>query len=100
MNKFPWKAIITLAVVVPSIFLDGWVLMKLWQWLVTPWFPILPLLSLQAATGLAFFCQYMIGLDTVMPAPPYNDWEGSLFMLVFRPLLALGMGWMLANIPY
>ena len=88
---------ITPFIVIPHALLDGWVLQKLWGWFIVPVFG-LPALSLAAAIGIGMTASYITHHSQVRPK---ETQEGKaavasmLWELFFRPLVALGLGWVI-----
>ncbi len=86
---FLFVAVLVSALVGAACVLEGWVATKLWAWFVIPQFHLAPL-PLAIAIGLSF----LISVYRYSPAAPEkeSDWK-PLGMIIAKPMLLLGMGW-------
>jgi hypothetical protein len=72
--------------------LNGWVLSVLWAWFLVPLG--VPAINVVTAIGVALVVAYMTyQLQTGKSDPDASYPFQSLFVAVFKPLFALGFGW-------
>lgn len=87
------------AMLVPALVLDGFVVMKLWEWFVVPTFSSAPSLHLAVAIGLSMLAGFMVRIynyDYKPDSESKKDLAGRLMHLYVGPFLALFMGWIVA----
>jgi len=84
--------LIALVTFVAAYLIHGWSLFYLWQWYVVPLG--LPQISMPWAIGLGVLVGYLTNHETEKKGQETD--LGMLFVNTFlRPLLALGVGWLI-----
>lgn len=81
--------------IVTSAILNGYVLMKLWEWFIMPTFESAPALSIPVAIGVGLLVSLLTYHTTNNKSNDDSTTEGVVrfVLVVFHPLLYLVLGW-------
>lgn len=101
LAKVLWYIVIYAVAFVPALLLDGYAVMKLYQWFIATFITNAPTLHLVAAIGLSLFVGFITRAFII---PPKGDgswawakhqlWYSASYMYL-SPLTSLVIGWVL-----
>jgi len=89
-------AFVFLAFVIPALLLDGWVVMKLWEWFILPTFTSAPSINLATGIGFSLLAGFATRTYRYDYKPESEKSKHLIAQMIFAyvgPFLAVLIGW-------
>ena len=97
MNENLAKFVLGIVALIVAVLGNGYVVMTLWEWFVSPTFN-LELLSFSESIGFSMFVTYVTYTPTFIKDEFKEDFSSQLTGLVFRPLVILAFAYLYLNV--